>query len=628
MRQLLSHSLVAAATSIVFLAAGASGASAATYTWAGGSGNWNEPGHWIANPANPGTIPGPTDDVVIPGPSTGGMDTFTVTINATSTGGGLFSARSLTLGDNNAGSQELLIKTDVNTNTGSGLALSQPSTIAPHGHVTIDQDPSTPAGSNQPYIEFDADSANQGTILTRVQAPGGTGTSIQGRGFLTNTGTLHVQSGTLTSKGITNSGNILVDTGATLHATTLGNQSGGVTQNGGTVTNNGDLISDGGIWKQNGGTLSGNPVRIDNTGLEDSGGTGSILLVHGNKLSGTIPAGQTVALGKRDEEATHTVQVQSGGVTVAAGGTLVLQGPPGNGLEVNSNPMIVNGTLKVAMPRTPGSGGNDRAYVTGGLIVHAGGNVDVQADSALSLKDGPQPVYSNDSTVSIAPGAELRLLGSAEDVFTNGSGGSLNFGIASPTRFGAIKGFGASIALGGTATGVLTDGFVPSAGTAFKVVDTHVASGTFASVGGGFTASYAADGTSASLVYGGGPGDTTAPVLSKLKGSATKVSFRSSEAAKVKLSITRSAAGRRVKGHCVKPRRANRKRPRCTRTVTVVKRTVPVAAGASTVKLRKKLGRGLYTLRLTATDGAGNKAKPVKKSFTVKARSVRRGAGR
>lgn len=607
------------------LVAGAGDASAATYTWGGGSGNWHEAGHWIANPAAPGTIPSAGDDVVIPGPGT-----FTVTINSTAGEGALFSARSLTLGDNSAGSQELLIKTDANTAFGSGLALSQPSTIAPHGQVTIDQDPSTAPGSNQPYIEFDADSANQGTILARVQAAGGNGTSVQGRGTLTNTGTLHVQSGTLTTKGLVNSGTITVDSGATLHVTTIGDQSRGMTQNGGTIANNGTFISDGDIWHQNGGTLTGNPVRIDNTGLDDSGGTGAFVLIHGNKLSGTIPSGQTVSVGKRDEEATHTVQVQAGGVTVAPGATLRLQGPPGNGLDLNSNPVVVNGTLEVAMPRTAGSGGNDRAYVTGGLVVNSGGSVDVQADSVLGMapSGNPRPVYSNNGTVSVAPGAELRLLGAADDVFTNGSGAALNFAIASATRFGAVKGFGASIALGGTANGVLADGYVPATGDAFKVVDAHVASGTFASVGSGFTASYAADGSSASLVYGSGgspplPADHTPPVLSKLKGSATKVSFTSSEAAKVKLSITRAAKGRRVKGRCVAPRRSNRKRPACNRTVTVLTRTVNAPAGAKTVSL-KKLPAGRYTLHLTATDAAGNKSKPAKKTFVVKAKRKKR----
>jgi hypothetical protein len=267
--------------------------------------------------------------------------------------------------------------------------------------------------------------------------------------------------------------------------------------------------------------------------------------------------------------------------------------------------------------------------VTGGLVVNSGGSVAVQADSVLSLNfvaQTPQPTFSNDGALSIAPGAELRLLGAAENTFASGSGATLNFGIASPTRFGAINGFGASIALGGTANGVLADGYVPADGDAFKVVNSHVASGSFATVGGGFAASYAADGSSASLVYGSGnppPGDTTPPVLSRLKGSATKVTFTSSEAAKVTLSITRSAAGRRVKGKCVKPRRSNRKRPHCTRTVTVLTRKLNAGAGASKVSLHK-LAAGHYTVRLTATDAAGNKAKPVKSSFVVKARPKKR----
>src|SRR3954468_11817177 len=106
--------IVSLAVLPILLAAGAADTSAKTYTWTGGSGNWHEPGHWIANPADPGTIPGSGDDVVIPGPGT-----FTVTINSTAGEGALFSARSLTLGDNSAGTQELLIKTNASTAFGS-----------------------------------------------------------------------------------------------------------------------------------------------------------------------------------------------------------------------------------------------------------------------------------------------------------------------------------------------------------------------------------------------------------------------------------------------------------------------------------------------------------------------------
>jgi hypothetical protein len=75
------------AASLTLLLVGATSASAATYTWGGGSGNWSQSAHWTANPvAPPGSIPTSADDVVIPGPGT-----FTVTIN--NAAGGLFGAR-------------------------------------------------------------------------------------------------------------------------------------------------------------------------------------------------------------------------------------------------------------------------------------------------------------------------------------------------------------------------------------------------------------------------------------------------------------------------------------------------------------------------------------------------------
>jgi hypothetical protein len=620
------------AASLTLLLAGATSASAATYTWGGGSGNWSDAAHWTANPSAPGTIPGNSDDVVIPGPGT-----FTVTINNAL--GGLFGARSMTLGDNASGSQELLIKTDLNTGFGSGLTLSQPSTIAPHGQVTLDQDPSTPAGSNQPYLGFDADLTNQGTILSRVQAAGGNGPSLQGQGFLINTGTLRVQSGKLTAKGIVNTGAIVTDAGAQLHATSLGNQSAGVTQNAGTITNNGSLTSDAGGWKQNGGAVTGNAVHIS-TPFQDAGGTGPFVLTgNGVPISGTIPAGQTVSLGIRAQEESNFIQVQAPGLTIAPGATVVIQGSPANGLEVNGNPVTVNGTLRVAMPRTATSGGNDRVRFTAGLVIGAGGVLDVQADSQvhLSTVSGLQRSYVNNGTLSIAPGAELWLFFGSTDVFTNGSGGTLSFGIASATRFGKIKGVSGGIALGGTATGFFTDGFVPAVGAAFKVVDAHVVSGTFGSVGAGFTASYPADGLSASLLYagiptppaggstpppGGGtttPADRTAPKLTRLKVSGTKLRFTSSEAGKVRLSITKRASGRRVGGRCVKATRSNRRKPSCTRTITVSTRSATLVAGATSLAL-PKLPPGRYTVSLIATDAAGNKAKAVTMTVVVKAK--------
>jgi hypothetical protein len=252
----------------------------------------------------------------------------------------------------------------------------------------------------------------------------------------------------------------------------------------------------------------------------------------------------------------------------------------------------------------------------------------------LRTVSGLHPTYVNNGTLSIAPGAELRLAFASEDAFTNGPGGTLSFGIASATRFGRITDISGGVALAGTASGFLTDGFVPALGTAFKVVDAHIASGTFGSVGGGFTASYPADRSSASLVFtglppapGGGttppPADRTAPKLTGLKGLGTKLSLTSSEAGKVKLSITKSTSGRRVGGRCVKPSRSNRRRPRCTRTIAVATRSATLAAGTSSLAL-PKLPPGRYTVSLIATDAAGNRAKAVRATLVVKAKSKKR----
>ena len=604
------------AASLTLQLAGATSASAATYTWIGGSGNWSETAHWSANPSAPGTTPSNVDDVVIPGPGT-----FTVTISP-----GAIGARSLTLGDNASGTQELLITTDPNAVFGSGITFLQPSTIAPHGQITLDQ------GVIGPYLGFDGDLRNQGTILSRVQGPCGPGPTLQGQGSLINTGTLHVQSGTLTAKGIVNTGTIVTDAGTELHATGLGNQSSGVTQNAGTITNNGSFTSDAGGWKQNGGTVTGNAVHLS-TAFQDAGGTGSFVLTgNGVPISGTIPAGQTVAFGIRAPEEPATVQVQAGGLTVAPGATLIVQGG-GNGVEVNTNPVTVNGTLRVAMPRTATSGGNDRGILAGGLVVGTGGVVDVQADSVLDLYPQGAHVYTNNGTLSIGAGAELRIF----DSLSSGPGATLSFGIESAARFGKARVYGGALAPGGTVTGALMGGFTPALGSAFKVIEGPVGAGSFAAVGGGFTASYPADRLSASLVFtglppapgGGGtttpggttplPADRTAPKLSGLKGSGTKLSLTSSEAGKAKLSITKSTSGRRVGGRCVKPSRSNRRRPRCTLTITVATRSATLAAGASSLAL-PKLAPGRYTVSLVATDAAGNTAKAVTTTVVVKAK--------
>jgi hypothetical protein len=101
-----------------------------------------------------------------------------------------------------------------------------------------------------------------------------------------------------------------------------------------------------------------------------------------------------------------------------------------------------------------------------------------------------------------------------------------------------------------------------------------------------------------------------------------KLGFTLSEAATIKLTITGGAAGKRVKGRCVKPTRANRRASKCTRTVTLGSASKAVPAGAVSLRFSgraagKALKRGKYTARFVATDAAGNASAAVTAKFTI-----------
>jgi hypothetical protein len=470
--------LRAAALALLLLAALAvfsARASADTYTWIGGSGSYTDTAHWSSG--TPNSLPLSTDDVVIAGTAD-----FTVTYAGPP--GVQRTVHSLVLGGS-SGTQTLLIKTVLNSGDGR-LQVDGNATINGHGQVILDQDSTgLPSPSNLPQLTVNGAWTNAGTILARSEGTVYDHTESLGTGTLTNTGTLHVQSGRLETRHVVNSGSVVVDAGARLDFTT-GSQAIGFTQNAGTVVNNGSITMANSGWAQNGGAVTGNPVRIDTGQLADAGGTGSFVVVgNGNKISGVVPAGQTVRFGDPAAEMSNYMNIQAGGFTVAPGGTLVIVGPPSNGAELLDNPLTVNGTLQVKP--------TGLAKVSGGLTVGAGGAIDVQG-GLLEVRMAPV----NHGTIAIAPGGELRLAG---DGFT--SDGTLSFGIASPSSFGRLTRISAvTAALGGTATGVLAGGYVPAAGTAFKVFDVAF-SGAFGAVGAGFSAQYAADKTSVSLVYDG-----------------------------------------------------------------------------------------------------------------------------
>jgi hypothetical protein len=139
------------------------------------------------------------------------------------------------------------------------------------------------------------------------------------------------------------------------------------------------------------------------------------------------------------------------------------------------------------------------------------------------------------------------------------------------------------------------------------------------------------------------PPDTTKPRLSKLRLSSKRfrlgrklasaaavrtgltIRYTLSEAATVALAFERVSAGRKLGKRCVKPRRGNRKRKRCTRYAAVRPAVTfqNQAAGARRIRFEGRLSRrktlkpGLYRLTLRARDAAGNRSAGVKARVTV-----------
>jgi plastocyanin len=88
------------------------------------------------------------------------------------------------------------------------------------------------------------------------------------------------------------------------------------------------------------------------------------------------------------------------------------------------------------------------------------------------------------------------------------------------------------------------------------------------------------------------PPDTIAPVIGSLKVKGRTVSFSLSEGASVKLTLKRTGSAAKSTTHSG-------------------------AQGANSIKL-KKLRKGRYSLKLVATDAAGNHSSPAKKRFRVR----------
>ena len=117
------------------------------------------------------------------------------------------------------------------------------------------------------------------------------------------------------------------------------------------------------------------------------------------------------------------------------------------------------------------------------------------------------------------------------------------------------------------------------------------------------------------------PGPIVAPVLSGLKRVRKTFRFRLDRAAEVRLEFSRIVPGRRVKGRCVRPTKANRNKPHCGRYLARGALTVAGSGGDNAYAFSGKvhertLEPGRYRLRVTASaDGRASTAASIR--FTI-----------
>jgi uncharacterized protein YkwD len=91
----------------------------------------------------------------------------------------------------------------------------------------------------------------------------------------------------------------------------------------------------------------------------------------------------------------------------------------------------------------------------------------------------------------------------------------------------------------------------------------------------------------------------------------------------VAFTVRRKAAGRRVGTTCVKPRRANRRKRACTRTLVVGRFRVKGTEGANALRFSgriagRKLAPGSYVMEIVVTDAEGRRTKAGTSTFKIK----------
>jgi hypothetical protein len=625
---------------VVLVALGVSVASAeaspcATWTDSAGDGLWTTAANWSTD-----VVPGygTSPDVCLP--DTG--HSYTVTFEPSGGNGGI-TVNTLTIGGA-TGSDTVTL--DIvgqsyiyqgETQNGDGIGVANGATINATGSLVLDAtaggtralstDPlGGPAGFGDSPFGGGAAIDNYGSIVAESSDYPTWGEQLNGDVTNEPGGKITVASGSLdqqTSNTVTNHGTVTTDASGDYDVTSGGTND--VFDNDGTVANNGTFEVGGqtGTFTQD-GPVTGNAVTIEaGATLADEAGSGTFTLEYGTPvLTGTIPAGQTVNVrGASDVyqgETQNGTNLSLGGGTVTNDGTVTLNATAdgmkalqsdttGGGVSVFGGSLVNDGTLafKVDDPAWTNTLNADVTNAHSGAATIAGDLS--QADGVNGIK------FTNDGTLTLTPTAKWNLYGGA--TLAAEADGTMIPQISGAASFGTLT-VGGTMTAAGTIAPALTGGYTPSAGQEFAIIATGGSnftgtySGTFGTVGSGFTADYAHETASppyVGVVYGRssapGPGTGTVKI-----GSGTKVSSHGLASVTLKctgpsgamcagtLKLTvrvRTRVSRKVKGH--------RRTVEEIRTVQIGSAGYKLPAGES-----KTLGVKLTTVGARLVDAAGN----------------------
>jgi hypothetical protein len=332
---------------------------------------------------------------------------------------------------------------------------------------------------------------------------------------LTSVGPINISNGTMnfvTGKTITASA--LTQSAGTLEGTDTLTVTGATTWSGGTESGTGITNANGGM------TLSGEPFlsgrTMNNTRIANWDGTFFLMedgAVFNNKAGATWNHENDSEI--LFEGGTSSV-FNNVGTFEKTGGTGTSGGGFSGSITVNNSGSVIakSGILLLGplFTQTGGStlleGGNIATSGTTTMTV-TGGNVFGAGSITGGLTNTAGVVSASTSLTSTTPGT-LTVNGAGAGYYTQGSGGTAEFGIAGSSAgdFDVLAATGAAT-LAGSAQLCLLKGFKPTVGSTFPVMTYASETGSFSTVNFGWTLTPGS--TSATATYNGAPATTFSP---------------------------------------------------------------------------------------------------------------------